>query len=71
MTLTRLRAFLHEQTIATLVGVKYGKAAVGGLIAVALLVLKKGGFLLLAPIVWIGARLRRKTLGRGPASTRP
>ncbi len=44
--------------LAALVGVKFGKAALGGLIAAALLFLKKGGILLLAvPFIWAKKRL--------------
>ena len=39
--------------LAALVGVKYGKAAATGLIAVALLFLKKAWFLLLIPLVFL------------------
>jgi uncharacterized membrane-anchored protein len=51
--------------LAALVGVKFGKAALGGLIAVALVFLKKGGILLLAvPFIWMKNRL----FGKGKAA---
>lgn len=40
--------------LAGLVGVKYGKAAVGGFLAIALMFLKKGAVLLLLPLLWLG-----------------
>jgi hypothetical protein len=46
--------------LAALVGVKFGKAAFGGLLAAAALFLKKGGFLLLAlPFAWVKKRFSR------------
>lgn len=51
--------------LATLVGVKYGKAAVGGIIAAALLFLKKGAFLVLLPIAWVVRKLRGKKSDAG------
>jgi uncharacterized membrane-anchored protein len=55
--------------LAALVGVKFGKAALGGLIAVILVFLKKGGILLLAvPFMWVKKRLfGQKT----PATPKP
>ena len=47
--------------LATLVGVKYGKAAATGILAIALLFLKKAGFLLLLPLLWILRLFKRKT----------
>lgn len=46
--------------LAGLVGVKYGKAAAGGLLAILLLVLKKAWFILLLPLIWIGKLFKRK-----------
>ena len=40
--------------LAGLVGVKYGKAALGGFLAIALVFLKKGAVLLLLPLIWLG-----------------
>lgn len=40
--------------LATLVGVKYGRAAAAGFLAILLAFLKKGGFLILLPILWLG-----------------
>jgi hypothetical protein len=51
--------------LAALVGVKFGKAALGGLIAAAVLFLKKGGILLLAvPLIW----LKKRLFGKGKAA---
>jgi len=47
--------------LATLVGVKYGKAAATGILAIALLFLKKVGFLLLLPLLWIFRLFKRKS----------
>ena len=47
--------------LATLVGVKYGKAAATGILAIALLFLKKAGFLLLLPLLWIFRLFKRKS----------
>ena len=49
--------------LATMLGVKYGKAAGAGLIALALLVLKKGAFILLLPLVWLRRLFNRKKAG--------
>lgn len=49
---------------AGILGVKYGKAASAGLIAAALLFLKKGWFLLLIPLVWIGKRFKKRPPAR-------
>ena len=46
--------------LATMLGVKYGKAATAGLIAAALLFLKKAWFLLLLPLFWLKNLFRRK-----------
>jgi uncharacterized membrane-anchored protein len=46
--------------LATMLGVKYGGAASAGLIALALLVLKKGAFLVLLPLVWLRRLFGRK-----------
>ena len=46
--------------LATMLGVKYGGAAGAGLIALALVVLKKGAFLLLLPLVWLRRLFGRK-----------
>ena len=46
--------------LAGLVGVKYGKAAAGGAIAILLLILKKAWFVLLLPLFWIGKLFKRK-----------
>jgi uncharacterized membrane-anchored protein len=52
--------------LAALVGVKFGKAALGGIIAVALAFLKKGGIILLAiPFIWLKNRVFGK---RKPAA---
>lgn len=45
--------------LAGLVGVKYGKAAFGGFLAIALVFLKKGAVLLLLPLIWLGNVLIR------------
>jgi uncharacterized membrane-anchored protein len=45
--------------LATLLGVKYGKAAVTGLIAVALVFAKKLWFLIFLPLLWIGRLFSR------------
>ena len=47
--------------LATLMGVKYGKAAAAGAFAIALVFLKKAGFLLLLPLLWIGRLFKRKS----------
>lgn len=47
--------------LATLVGVKYGKAAATGILAIALLFLNKAGFLLLLPLLWIFRLFKRKS----------
>jgi uncharacterized membrane-anchored protein len=46
--------------LATMLGVKYGGAASAGLIALALLALKKGAFLVLLPLVWLRRLFGRK-----------
>lgn len=46
--------------LAAMLGVKYGKAASAGLIAVALLFLKKAWFLLVLPLYWLKNLFRRK-----------
>ncbi|RAZ86946.1 hypothetical protein DPM33_26725 [Mesorhizobium hawassense] len=46
--------------LATMLGVKYGGAASAGLIALALVVLKKGAFLVLLPLVWLRRLFSRK-----------
>jgi len=46
--------------LAGLVGVKYGKAAATGLLAVALVFLKKAWIILLLPFLWIGKLFNRK-----------
>ncbi len=52
--------------LAALVGVKFGKAALGGLIAVILVFLKKGGILLLAlPFMWA----KKRFFGKGDAKS--
>jgi uncharacterized membrane-anchored protein len=45
--------------LATVLGVKYGKAATAGFIAVALLLLKKAGFLVVVPFLALGALFKR------------
>jgi hypothetical protein len=53
--------------LAALVGVKFGKAALGGLLAAALLFLKKGGILLLAvPFIWLKKRFFGKDAATVP-----
>jgi hypothetical protein len=53
--------------LAALVGVKFGKAAIGGIIAVAILFLKKGGILLLIlPFAWLKKRFSRKSVAHAP-----
>lgn len=52
--------------LATLVGVKYGKTLVATLLAIALVMAKKGAVLVLIPILWIGKLFRRKTPGSTP-----
>jgi len=47
--------------LATLIGVKYGKAATAGALAIALAILKKAWFLLLLPFYWILALFRKKS----------
>ena len=47
--------------LATLVGVKYGKAAAAGAFAIALIFLKKAWFLLLLPLLWIGRLFKRRS----------
>jgi uncharacterized membrane-anchored protein len=49
--------------LAALVGVKLGKAAIGGLLVAALLILKKAAFLILLPIAWVAKKLKRKDNG--------
>jgi uncharacterized membrane-anchored protein len=46
--------------LATMLGVKYGGAASAGLIALALVVLKKGAFILLLPLVWLRRLFSRR-----------
>lgn len=46
--------------LATLVGVKYGKAAATGALAIAMLILKKAWFVLLLPFYWLLNIFRRK-----------
>jgi hypothetical protein len=46
--------------LATLVGVKYGKTAIAAFVAIALVALKKGGFLLLALPIWLFGRFFRR-----------
>ncbi len=46
--------------LAATLGVKYGGAASAGLIALGLLVLKKGAFILLLPLVWLRRLFSRK-----------
>lgn len=43
--------------LATVLGVKYGKAASAGLLAMLAIFLKKGGFLLALPFIWLGRAL--------------
>lgn len=43
--------------LASLVGVKYGKAAAGGILAVALVFLKKFWFVIFIPAIWVFRRL--------------
>jgi uncharacterized membrane-anchored protein len=50
--------------LATMLGIKYGKAAGAGLIALTLLVLKKGAFVLLLPLLWLKRLFSRKKAGR-------
>lgn len=45
--------------LATLAGVKYGKGAATGLFVGLMLLLKKGAFLLLVPLFWIGGWIKR------------
>jgi len=45
--------------LATLVGVKYGKAAATGIMVLLLAFLKKGGVILLLPLLWIGGIIKR------------
>ena len=47
--------------LASLTGVKYGKAAATGIFAVLVVLLKKFFFLLILPIVWIGKLFRKKS----------
>ncbi|RWE25098.1 DUF2167 domain-containing protein [Mesorhizobium sp.] len=49
--------------LATMLGVKYGKAAGAGLIALLLVVLKKGAFVLLLPLVWLRRLFSRNKAG--------
>ncbi|PBC02383.1 DUF2167 domain-containing protein [Mesorhizobium sp. WSM3860] len=49
--------------LAAMLGVKFGKAAGVGLIALALVVLKKGAFLLLLPLVWLRRLFSRNKAG--------
>ncbi|MBZ9849241.1 DUF2167 domain-containing protein [Mesorhizobium sp. CA14] len=46
--------------LAATLGVKYGGAASAGLIALALVVLKKGAFILLVPLMWLRRLFSRK-----------
>ena len=46
--------------LATLVGVKYGKAATAGALAILLALLKKAWVLLLLPFIWIGRLFKKK-----------
>lgn len=48
--------------LAALVGVKFGKAALGGLIAVILLFMKKGAVVLILPLIWA----KNKFFGKKP-----
>ncbi len=50
--------------LATLVGVKYGKTAFAGFLAIAALVLKKAWFLLAVPLLAIGRLFRKKPTGQ-------
>jgi uncharacterized membrane-anchored protein len=43
--------------LATVLGVKYGKVATAGLLALAAIFLKKGGFLLAVPLIWLFGKL--------------
>ena len=45
--------------LASLVGVKYGKAAVTGILVALVLFLKKAAFLLLLPLYWVGTWMMR------------
>lgn len=49
--------------LATLVGVKYGKTALAGFLAIAALVLKKAWFLIAVPLMAIGRLFKRKPSG--------
>ncbi len=49
--------------LATMLGVKYGGAASAGLIALLLVVLKKGAFILLLPLVWLRRLFSRNKAG--------
>lgn len=49
--------------LATLAGLQYSKGATGGLIAAALLILKKAWFILLAPLIWLKSKFSRKSSG--------
>ena len=45
--------------LATVLGVKYGKAASAGLLAVVLILLKKAWFIVLLPFVALGGLFKR------------
>ena len=47
--------------LATLIGVKYGKTAAAGAIAIAMIFLKKAWFLLLLPFYWLIGLFRKKS----------
>jgi uncharacterized membrane-anchored protein len=49
--------------LATMLGVKYGGAASAGLIALLLVVLKKGAFILLLPLIWLRRLFSRNKAG--------
>ncbi|MCG6901215.1 MAG: DUF2167 domain-containing protein [Rhodobacter sp.] len=53
--------------LATLVGVKYGKAAATGLLVVILAFLKKGAFLLIVPVFWLFGWIKRMFGGNNNA----
>lgn len=55
----KVAAYGAMSGLAGLMGVKYGKAATAGIIAVALAFLKKLGFLLLLPFIWLGRLFKR------------
>jgi uncharacterized membrane-anchored protein len=59
----KIAAYGGLGVLATVLGVKYGKAATAGLLALLAIFLKKGGFLIVIPFVWLfrkaGGLLRR------------